>query len=914
MSSISHRRLLLTLGILSALGIAGCDVEEADTRPQADRDYRVDPVTGLVTDIIGTDGGSIIVTDPTPGYYMPGTHPLFSPATGELPLNTDILFSVSEEDEEAGRVDGTAMRANPANPVEEAINKIDGWSTSAGFDIAFSASLDPASVVVNPTNPLDTPAENVFVIALNNTGDALDPDQIDFGNPIDSGYDVPVIGQVVSLDGVKNNTIRVAPSAPLDGPRKYLVIVTNGVKDKKGDPITASASYEALGVGDADACADNGINEALHGVCDAIGGWEQLAVGYLAVRNAGVNGAFSLTGTPAELPTTEEGIKASLALTYTFTTTDTDKPLQAMSAPRAALFSSLYDPAVPASAGPAATAVAGLYGAGLLPQPEARSVVVSALTETDIGYLDGNPAPDPVGPTNPLINGVGNLYTGSIELPYYQQAAPAAGTNAEDLANWEADRVLGAQLGTGIPPSDTDGSYNVTYRYPFAAQTGEEVVPLQVTLPAGDCGASGCPVVIYIHGITNDRTSAVALAHTLAGAGVATVAIDLPMHGVPENSAFYASLNVEQNGIAAQLDNGLRERHFNVQLNSKKGKVKAGTDTGSGSLFINLSNFANTRDNMKQAVMDLLNLNASLAAISALDLGGDGNDDFDLSEVYVVGVSLGGILGSVYTAVNQEAYGNDALVYGMLAMAANPNAASFAPTLNPIKGLVASVPGGQVTRVLENSTAFSARILPGLAANDVEQGSSSFEKFMYVFQGMVDQADPVTHIHKLTDGSLDFSGLGGPDLSVPVVLQEVVGGGNLGDGAYPADLVVPNNAYPTAYGDAIPAPLAGTDPLAVLLGIDVDTDIGDNPANGVGVGGALLTRLTLGYHGSLLTTGDTTCAGLGLPTCPTAGNQLATGELQTQVVSFVLSGGAAAATGTAGPGAAAAPYTSAYSN
>src|SRR5690606_41242298 len=57
----------------------------------------------------------------------------------------------------------------------------------------------------------------------------------------------------------------------------------------------------------------------------------------------------------------------------------------------------------------------------------------------------------------------------------------------------------------------------------------------------------------------------------------------------------------------------------------------------------------------------------------------------DLNRVYVVGVSLGGILGSVFTTVNQAAISNDA----QLGLSSN---------LNSIKGLVASTSATQVDR------------------------------------------------------------------------------------------------------------------------------------------------------------------------------------------------------------------------
>src|SRR3546814_5166859 len=46
--------------------------------------------------------------------------------------------------------------------------------------------------------------------------------------------------------------------------------------------------------------------------------------------------------------------------------------------------------------------------------------------------------------------------------------------------------------------------------------------------------ADGWPVVIFQHGITGNRTQMIAIAPALAAAGFATVAIDLPLHGLPQ--------------------------------------------------------------------------------------------------------------------------------------------------------------------------------------------------------------------------------------------------------------------------------------------------------------------------------------------------------------------------------------------
>lgn len=885
MTKLPFSRALLAAAMASTLALTGCDIEDPSPQPVSD--------ACSVLEIAG-DACPDVIDDPVPGYYQPGTHPRFTPAASDLPLNTDILFS--------GTTDGTASLADPENAVEAAINKIDGWSVSAAFDIAYNDSIDDDSIDANPLSP----TANVFVLPLDTSGgdgDPLNPDNIvgvqDFIS--DPSLYPSLEPMVVTLDGVADSVLRLAPTRPLASATKYLVFTTNGILDGAGDPTTASASYELLGVGDGDACEANGVTSALLPICDAIGGWEYVAAQWLAGRNAFLNGAYMLS-----LPTNPAVIAQSITISYTFTTTDTFSPLVAMGAPRAALVQAQVDLGLPQNT--AISNVATLLstpGAPALPTPSPRDVSISALTATDLNVPTGLPA------------NVGNLYTGTIELPYYQSAPADADDTAFFGEHWNADVALGAALSNALgepgafPPQDNDDSYNVTWRFPFAGKTTDLTVPLQVTLPDAGCPGSGCPVAIYIHGITSDRASVVALAHTLASQGVATVAIDLPMHGIAANSPFYdpagntaLGLNIEANPNLAALYPDARERHFNQRFDSDNGvpvpmdfTAQSALD-GSGSLFINLTNFLNTRDNLKQAVTDLLNLNASLENISEelVDNGIDANG-LRLDRVYVVGVSLGGIIGSVYTAVNQYAYAADAQVYGGLVMAASPAAPLFAPTLTPIKGLVASVPGGQLTKVLENSVAFSAQILPGLADNGVEQGTSTFEKFMYVFQGIVDSADPVNFVNLLQSDTLVDNGL-----EVPVLIQEIVGGANLGDGTYLPDLVVPNNAYPVALGDAIPAPLAGTDPLVALLDIDIlGTALADGVVN-VRSEGAVVSRLSIGNHSSLLTTAGS---------APVNGNGLATLEMQTQVASFIASNASSTAIGTANTGAAA-PYVTAF--
>ena len=744
--------------------------------------------------------------------FVAGTYPRFNPVIADLPFNTDLVFAKAAES------DGTADVGTPSDTVRATLNGLDGFSTSAYFDVMIEGSVDTATVM---------PMKTVFLLELNTGGkDALNPANI-LGISGAASFDT----KVVSLDGGANNVIRIRPLLPLKAKAKYLVFLTNDLKDTSGKALTRSWTYNALHD------SSYALMESLVPVRAAVVGWETLASGFL-VKTTGATPTAAVD---------------KLILTYTFTTTDPQATLMAMAAPRAALASTQIAAGVaPATA---VTGVSGWEAAGLLSTPKQRALSVSALTGVDMGILSAGA----------LAGNVGKLYTGYIKLPYYQTAPGSLPFGTFLTRNWTPDLVLAKAIDATVPADVDKTTYNSTYRYPFAAKTTDESIPLQVTLPmsgwvpgyAGSAtcaqiyAASGYPVVIYVHGITSDRTSGLALAHTLASKCIATVAIDLPLHGVAANNAFVGALNVEKSQLIAFATlygaNAPHERHFNV---SGAGGAPAPmnfaaptANDGSGAHFTNLGYLLNTRDNNRQAVMDLLNLNASLKGLD-MDFVQAQGVKLNLGNVNVVGHSLGGILGTVFTTVNQAAIANEAKI-GLQA------------NLNPVRSLVASVAGTQVAQVLVNSASFAPVINAGLAKAGVNVGTSSYEKFMYAAQSAVDSGDPVNFAQLL------------PSLKIPVLLQQVKN-----------DAVIPNSA------DS--APLAGTQAFARLLGATQlglgQTQLGFNATTGIVTSG--IVKMNAGDHGSLLR--------------PSTAAAQITPEMQTQVVTFLLNAGGVAV-GAAAP-------------
>lgn len=448
-----------------------------------------------------------------------------------------------------------------------------------------------------------------------------------------------------------------------------------------------------------------------------------------------------------------------------------------------------------------------------------------------------------VGPKVLALSSKGSIYQGGLTIPNYLPASEADKADGE-LGTWIANEKAAKALGLDAAPKDVNGSTNVTYRFPFAENLGDITIPVFATLPStSKCGpkpTDGWPVAIYQHGITVDRTAGVLVGNSLASACVAMVAIDHTMHGVAPGNAtdllfsvekVDASVNLQNPAtypaspfaavrtvtVAADTDNwikDLHERHNNVGKNTAQENVAmvfknvkgvtAEADVGaSGDLYINLQNFARTRDAMRQTVLDLMNLNAS---IDKMDVDGNGTaDDLDPSKVYFVGHSLGGIIGTTFIAVN-----NDPMVQTL-----NGN-------LPEIKAAILGNAGGGVVKLLENSPTIGSKVLPGLkAAAGLDQGSADIEKFFGVMQAMVDSADPINFASAAHMQAL-------PILSYTAV----------------DDLVVPNQALSAikyklvkdANGDDVPEPimvdgatvsahaaaksyLSGTAPLDSVLGI-----------------------------------------------------------------------------------------------
>ena len=371
------------------------------------------------------------------------------------------------------------------------------------------------------------------------------------------------------------------------------------------------------------------------------------------------------------------------------------------------------------------------------------------------------------------------------------------------------------------------------------ATVAQNIIPILVTIPnAGSvCGGTmpggGWPVVVFQHGITRNREDMLAMASGLAAqACIAVVAIDLPLHGVTNKTdPFYKNQLFKGTPAAAALTLPVSERTFDMDLENNT-TLAAGPDgniDSSGAWFINLTNTITSRDNLREGAADLINLVATLPTLHTV---GASTGSFDGSAVFYVGHSLGGIVGTTFLGADT---------------------ASGAPKI--VAATLAN-PGGHIAELLRNSAEFEPIIDGQLAANGLVKGSQAYYDFYSEAQAVVEDGDPANYAALAVAGH-------------PIHMLEVVGGLNgAADTCNLPDQVVPN---------------ISTDLLASIMGlVQVDSS---------SAGSKFIVRFLAGDHGSILSpsvpancTNNTTNQGI---------YGAVTVEMQTEMVSFLASGGTA---------------------
>jgi pimeloyl-ACP methyl ester carboxylesterase len=656
-----------------------------------------------------------------------------APGSPTIPFPFDGLFS--------GFTDPTLNIPNPANaPFVANANLTDGYSTSATIFTDLIGFAD-----------LSTALQGGLLIIDSSTGTLLTPG-VDYTlsdypatSPI-PGSNPPV---AVPVNAVRTRII-IHPLKPLKPSTRYLVAVTDALRDLDGNPVVASTQFRMLRratpIAEQDDPSIAVLNPTQRATLEALR--SQL------IRPA-VQGLIAATG--GQL--TEERI----VLAWTFTTQSVGKTL------------------------------------GRLADTATAQMLVSA--PTGLNTMQINPALPPIA----------DVHIGRLNLPYFLANSGGSPQSTEPLsAFWLADATqpdlnasfLG-QVPCGAfvqppPGSNFQPSLSTTTCFPIPVERSEEVVPVLIAVPNANSGqsrpATGWPVVIFQHGITRSRTDMLAVAPVLAAAGFVTVAIDLPLHGLPPGSPLTFP--------------GSTERTFFLDLvnNETSAPGPDGMPDPSGTHFINLASLITSRDNLRQSAIDLVHLARS---VGQLNLDGDPMTvDINTDRIHFVGHSLGGIVGTTALALEDSI-----------------GAASIAMS------------GSGIAKLLDGSASFGPRIAAGLAAGGAVEGTDTYETFLRFAQHLVDDGDPINYAAAASaDRALHF---------VEVLNDAVV-----------PNSVPRSAARPGLDRVTLEGLLSGSTPLMRQLGLDIRPAItpplAEAPPPLLGAQLKVGVRFTVGDHASIL--------------------------------------------------------------
>jgi len=595
----------------------------------------------------------------------------------------------------AGSTDGT-LNIQPANalePNQAAVNALDGYSTTAVIRENFSTALDPATFT--PLSVVVIPVVTDNTKSMATVGVA--------GPPLTLGVDFSAA--LATDTGVGPSILEITPLHPLNPSTCISGGAFLGANCKLG-----SGYLVFLTNGIKDVAGNQAVPDTDYAAIKTA-----LATGGAAcpsITDVTLNGICRLTGAHLAIaagvaqavPALANSLNpANIVLSFSFTTEATTDTLELLYQKTAAT----------AQAVPPTIAV----------QP--------AILPTQAG---------PVQLTTQTFGGIGkaNIYVGTLTIPYYlSKAAPLTGS-------WQA------------PPFPLDAtSTNVTRYNPLPVATQNLQIPILMSVPNTIPGP--WPVLIFQHGITRSREDMIGVADAFGQFGIAVAAIDLPLHGVINQTTdpLYASAaNPVYAGLGLPANQVSIERTFDLAVNAPPAL------DSSGSHFINLSSLLTARDNLREGPADLMTFELALPNLVIPASAGIIASKLAPAPVHYLGHSLGAITGGVFAAVVPD---------------------------TDVDTFTLASPGGVVSQLLQNSASFGPVINAGLAAKGLQPGMTLYAQFFRDAQTVVDSGDPVNFIAQAT-------------ALHPIHLLQVVGMSPTPAGCSPAaplgcpDQVVPNSA------------------------------------------------------------------------------------------------------------------------
>ncbi len=830
------KKLILSLAIFSALGLSGCDSETIkDVKNEA------------------AENGTPIVAS---------ARVVFDPAGGVLSVPNDLLF--------LGTQDGTLNL-----PVEDptdfsdptvAMSALDGWSTTNPFVLSINF---PAGTNLDGSSVFSPASVQIFEALMG-------------GDPgceqVPRGAACTVVSELTfGVDFVtqaSGNSVAVVPLKPLKGKTTYILALTNNLKDSNGKAVAGSTTYESVRQ---DISTHPLATDAQKGLQGVVNSYENAIAAAGADKNALIYTMAMTTQSTVDVLATTKAlmaqnvpamVQAAITGTPTISVTDTGMSVANILAPYPEGHSDFDDNKIPQSLVPLYSTANFMQGSVTLPY-----------------YLGMPSAENPMAPVNDWWKALCD--SGAMLAGLYAQnpsaipaeAIPGSVSDATCIAISQAQGLATPGLRDVSSAFALDVERNLTKFSPVPKTNAMMDIVVQMTTPdvtkANEArvayGATalgvleepvdGWPVVILQHGITSKKEDMLALTGILSMYGLATVAINHPLHGDPD-------------ALGGLLPGGSRGFDITGPEGVPDGVDDINASTVSATHYMNLASLLTTRDNLRQSTSDLLGLRLGLNFLGGLDA--DGNSiKVDSTNVHFLGHSLGAIAGINFIALTNTPL--DPQVDPLFTINSNTQAmpgtmvanllmesgafgdvikSSLTLTASPeFQGYVAQAHLSDVAPTSAELVGYYRAFYALLTAEQQAGLNGTFAQFAFAAQTVTDAGDPANYAAMMAA------------TNTPTHVIEVIGDGgtNLGD------LVIPNTVSTS--------PMSGTEGAIALLGLPSVSKTKfdeDTPVSGA-------VRFLFGHHGSILSPAVSIGA---------ADNTAeATAEMQSQVANFFSSEG-----------------------
>ena len=791
-------KLVLSLAIASTLGLSACGDE-------------------TIKDV----ENEVVENGPA---VTPSARVKFDPAAGAagLSIPNDLIFS--------GTVDGT-LEIPVADPTDGsdpfvAISALDGWSISQPFPLAIDF---PTGTSLNGDSASEPGSVRIFEAIMG--GDANDADC----TSVTRGLACKVVGELTFgqhfVTQKSGNNVVVVPIQPLKAETTYIIVMTNNLRDDNGKAVAGSTTYElarqdinTLPLGSASQLVLQG----------AINSYEAAVVSAGVDSDSIIYSAAMTTQSTTRVLSTVKALMAQVTLPQMIAEAQQGIPAIGVADTGMSVANVLGD-AIPASLVPLYSAANYIRGSITLPYysgvPSAENPLAPVNDwwrarcdsgATLAGLAAANPSAIPAGPLDENDGFCMNF--GLRDLSSSSNPALAGIDTERNLTKFNPIPATSAMLPIDVQMTTPDLAV-------------ANAVRASMNLPALEESANGWPVAMLVHGITSTKEQMLPITGLLSLYGIATIAIDQPLHG---------------------------SRGFD--LDPTKPGDEINTSTVSTLHYVNLGSMLTMRDNTRQSTADLLGLRLGINFLGSAD----NSVKIDSSKVHLLGHSLGGIygmntVGLANTPLDPQV---DPLFKISSTSLAMPGLmlANFGLDSPAFEGLAKS------NLTLQLSPEFAAAVALNLPENYSQEQLSGFyfafydaltdeqkatldagfAQFTFAAQTVTDSGDPIAYVQTLAA------------TQTPTHLIEVVGNG------------VDNLSDQTVTNTAPFTPMGGTEPAIAFLGLQgVSED-----TNGSGV-----VRFVNGHHSSILDPRPNAAS----PDAVLSAR--ATQEMQTQVATFFASMG-----------------------